>query len=281
MVKINCPCQKVLYRTVSLNSKHRSGGTNTHCTFKFRGRDGMKQITRFRIKNVQVPFSFYYINETNNKMYISSTTTANMLITVPPGNYDATDLIDVIIAQLNVLDAPIVWTGVYSAVTMKYTISISANTFIMNAIPSATGLGLFEIIGGTSESVSENSTLLVYTSTAVVNLTPRYIMLHSNILSPSNWYSDKPGLNGITGVDDNKDRTHVSKGNSLLKIPVNVSSNNIILFEQKLEERYPIQINILKKIDFYLTDQNGIELDLNNLNWSLTIEFWVNNPTLY
>lgn len=106
-------------------------------------------------------------------------------------------------------------------------------------------------------------------------MVPRYITVHSNKLSFQNWLSEHP--NKVSGSGSNA-KNEVGKDNVIMKVPVDVSSNNVVIYSSELEEKYEVQITLLKELDFYLEDQNGADLDLNGLNWSITLEVWQLNP---
>jgi len=139
-----CIKDRLLYKTVNLNSRHRHSGTNNKPLFKFRSKDTFKFLHSVRVKSIEIPFSWYHISSRYNSVEI---TAGNVFtVTIPVGNYNPTDLVTEIVTQCNAGDTVATWTGTYSAVTMKITLDRGAGTFTMNT--TVGDFGLFEIIGG-------------------------------------------------------------------------------------------------------------------------------------
>lgn len=211
-------------------------------------------LKAFRIVSVQIPFKFYPVNSTNNLIYFmegASPATA----TIPIGNYSASTLATAIVTAMNLVSPSLsTYTVTYNNTTDAFTFTISAGTFRFmfgtNSLNSASS-----IIGFTGDG-----TLL---STQVSNIAPILsgypaIYLRSNTLSghlPA-MYVQSNIISSVMAV-----------------IPLNVNFNNLILYNDQSDQFYDINVKILNKIDFQITDPSGNIIDLRGSPIYIEIEF--------
>ena len=79
-------------------------------------------LAAVKVLEVQIPFSFYTINSSNNTFTLTDTTPlTNAVITIPVGNYNTTTLISTLTTQLNAAGSGGVYSVTYSGTTGLFT----------------------------------------------------------------------------------------------------------------------------------------------------------------
>jgi len=146
---------------------------------------------------------------------------------------------------------------------MKITLNIASGTFTMNSTPPTNGLGLFEIIGGADNNTAESSTLLTWTSPNVVQMVPRCVLVNCPTLPLYNWASSNGDIKSI-------DKTRQSS--LLTQVPVTVPANDLINYQDNEAREIFAPRKKIQHIEFYLEDQDGLDLDLNGGNWTIVLE---------
>jgi hypothetical protein len=236
-----------------INSKDRKNPlTEITSNFTWSFNKNINRVSEILIKSVQIPFSFYVINSTNNYFIINSTT-----ITISNGNYTATSLILELINKINAgIGGNTVIT--YSSQTLKLTISNDNNIQIRAHNPGVTNSPLSKLLGFLVDSLS-NTTII---ADSAMNISgPNYISIDSQFLT-------RPIQNKTLYSDDNLQT-------SLLAVPVHTSFGDIITLEPNLPIRlnYKISINTSDIIDIKLLDEFGNIINLNGLDWAMQIIF--------
>jgi len=191
--------------------------------------------------NANIPFSFYSIDQYNNVLvYVINGTTSS--ITILPGNYNAIQLANYLNTYLS--------TGlscVYNSITNKYTFShITSDFSFTNASTCLKMLGF---------STNLTSSSKVLNSSFCVNLqTKQCICLLSNL---------------NTG---NISFCSMKCPNVLCSIPVSTQPNSNIVYVNQYSFRSNLFTNVINYINLKLVDQDMRSLDLNNINWTCTIQ---------
>jgi hypothetical protein len=197
-----------------------------------------------KVLHAEIPYSFYIINETNNKINLVIDL-INHFFTVPVGNYNAFTLLDI----LNTIDNKITFTLNNS--TGKY--SISSN-FTFSVLSTST---ILKIIGG-----ELNKT---YNGLAVNN---KYILnfpFAVNLLGTKNLYI-KCNL-----ILENL-QTKNSDNSTLKSIPVNVPPFGLILYNNNENIESLVKNSQIDNLNIEIVDDDDNLINMNNQDWSITIE---------
>ena len=199
----------------------------------------------------ELPYSFYNISSQVNNNIIRFTANGEPLpFTFPNKNYDVNELVKV----MN--DGNFPFTVSYDRFTMKLTFSNNTNfTNILNLSTSTANKVL-----GFAENASDITVLANQstTSTGVVDLaTVHSIFVKSN--SSSNMvFSTRQGFSS-----------------TIQKISVDVNSGGIIYLNQNDARQHTVLNSNIEFIELKLTDQNNNLLDFNDINYELSVGFFV------
>ena len=196
----------------------------------------------FSIVNCVIPYSFYNINSNNNVLNYKINS-VNYSLTIPIGNYSIINLVAYLNSQLTN------FTFAYNKIYNKITITNSINDFILNSSNFLTLIGF-----NNSNYISTNKTL---TSPNCININYiRCINLISNIIT----------------YNINTSKNLVNNNNIICSIPVNTSPNTLIQYQNTNNFRTNLFVNTLNKIVIKLVDNNNNIIDLNGLNFNLTVQ---------
>ena len=198
------------------------------------------------IKSAVIPYSFYNINNTNNKLNYLLNGIASS-ITLVNGNYNINTLKAHLIDLLGTN-----WSIVYITKTNKLEFTHALYDF--SFLSSST---CFELIGFI-DNVTYSSSSNFLSSTISVNL-----------FTIKNIYicSDNFILNNI-------DSNNHNKSNIICSVPVNSSMNSILFYKDKTKHLVH-KLSNLTNFKLTLTDEDGALIDLNNVNYSITIEITI------
>jgi hypothetical protein len=201
---------------------------------------------KLSLVNAQIPYSFYQINSTNNKLNvtINSVTTSYYLT---KGNYN----VNTFITMLDAIIAPN-FTTTYSAITNQFTFTNSVDNFSF----SDDLYSCFGILGFISETIY-TSVGFSLQSAYCFNLSP---LTRINI-----------GTSSI--ILKNSDSYNKSLCNTIATIPISTLPGGIIFYNNlnnfRINVTNPTQINDLN-IQIY--DDNRNLINFNNIDWSLTFQ---------
>lgn len=239
---------KVERVAVNIDSKDRISGTNEN--FEIKLSKSIERVKNIDIVSVEVPWTFYVLNSTNNVLSFTVGATPHS-ITVSPGNYDAITFVQLIQQLMNATASG--FSVAWSSTNYKITFS-NASSF--NIIYSTSTIS--SLIGLTADSGATTS----FTCQGVINLSgPNYIYIKSTVL-----------------VQPKVRLPFVSSDESTTLYKVQVSTGpGTTLIEKNL---FPIPIRYgtrqtIQQFDLRLTDSDGVTLDLNGQRWSMTIIFSV------
>lgn len=206
-----------------------------------------RKVNKVLVSNVEIPYSFYVFTSLNNVLSITQSTITEEIV-IPEGNYSAQDLATLITDLLNASFSNFSFD--FNVNTLKYTITNSTTPFVINSSSTiASHLGFINL---------PNILSLTETGTNVVNLSKgNYLFIKSNSLtSGMNW---SPLSNGLYS-------------SILVKVPINASSGGVISYMPTMPHRYDYTgSKNIDNIDFQLVDANGVLVDLNGLDWAISL----------
>ena len=202
------------------------------------------------LSQAEIPYSFYCISsDLNNNTLIYDT---DGTLTFPNQNYTPTELLSIMNSDT---DFNAIFTTTYNRFTNKITIT---NTSVETSIINWTSSNINKVLGFGSK-IADDTILADGTTISpdMVNLaTVHSIMVHSN-LSMANVLSTRSGNSTI-----------------LQKISIDVNAYNIIYLNSDDYRTNTItQQPIIDRITMKLTDQNNNLLNLNNLNYEMSVIF--------
>lgn len=190
----------------------------------------------FVINKVSLSNNFYQINQSNNKLIITYSST-DTTITITPGNYSDVELLAEIQTQLTAIAATL--NIALGSNTQLITISDTGSTVFGIKLSQST---LNRSLGYGNTDLTGAST---YTATNYFNNSWPFITLHSNNLTSDfthNYMSD-------------------GRSNLIEVIPL-PSKGDYIFYEPSLEYKYPFIVQgSFVQFDFYFRDPNGYYVD--------------------
>ena len=203
------------------------------------------------VVHANIPYSFYNINVLNNTLvYLISNVLTS--ITIPIGNYTASTLLQ----QLTLL-LPNTFTITYNSKQNTYTFTNTSNQFTF-VYSSTIGFSTcFGLLGFTnvSQASTANGTIQTLTSNSLINLAPvRCICIYTTLHTGS--------ISTLAPLNQN----------ILCSIPVSTAPFTMISYKSTDKYRVNLNTNVFNNIIIKLTDQECNTLNLNNINWSLTLQ---------
>jgi hypothetical protein len=196
----------------------------------------------FSIVNCTIPYSFYNIN-LNNNILNYKINNINYTLIIPIGNYSINNLVSYLNSQLPN------FTITYSKIFNKITFTNSLNDFILNAS------NFLLLIGFNNSNYISTSRTLISPNCININYV-RCINLISNIIT----------------YNVNTSKNLVNNNNIICSIPVNTPANTLIQYLNTNNFRTNLFVNTLNKIVIKLVDNNNNIIDLNGLNFNLTVQ---------
>jgi hypothetical protein len=202
------------------------------------------------VKNAVIPFSFYNVNINNNKLELILSD-IHYSLSFEVGNYN----VNTLITEISKLLGPN-WTITYIAKQNKFAFAHSYSEFTFKS--SAT---CFEILGFPI-GLDESGTPLNHESTTKVLLSPIGINLFTikNIYVTSNNF-----------ILNNIDSNNHNKSNIICSIPVNGVPNSVLFYEDNTKHLVH-NIDNLTSLNIIMTDEDGNEIDFNQIHYSITLE---------
>ena len=211
------------------------------------GEDEDIQYIECCLEDLQLPVSWYLINDTNNILHYVYNN-INYTITLIKGNYNGTTLITEFkkLFLQNTLVADIVLSQISGLLTFKFENPISNIQFNYNLSKN-----LMDLLGFTA---STNG--VAFTCEKPMNLLGiMKINICSNSLSNTGSFSSNKLLNN----------------NIINTISVNVPSYHQISYNNKVSHYQRLKSKILNSIDIQLLDDKNQFIEMNDINWSMTI----------
>lgn len=195
------------------------------------------------LQNASIPYSFYSITSEDNTFSWGVVAGTVFEYTVPPGNYNVTNLVALLQSQMGSA-----YTLTYSSITAKITITHTTNEFIIYA-------GSFNHVIGFSKSTNTTSSSRTLISRDCVNL---------NQIRALNIEVNFPTYNVNIAQPYNQ--------NILATIPVGVSPFSIITYENTNNYRTNLYVNKLDEIQIRIIDNNGLLVDMNGINYQMCLQ---------
>lgn len=232
---------------INLNSKFARryiGNSRSNCIFELPNLTIPNQHhIHVSVINAIIPFSFYNINSDVNTLTYTIDGTSTYTINVPQGNYNSNQLAMFLKQQMANFNVA------YDAITNKYTFTYSGSLdFSLDNSSS-----ILQVMGFT-QGVHHSSSYTL-TSNKCANV-QRIQCIHVQ-------------SNFLTGNINSSD---IYKQNTLCTIPVNTPPNSNIVYYNDNKFSTNLYSNILNDIEIKLVDQDNGLLDLNGLDWSLTLQ---------
>lgn len=197
----------------------------------------------------EIPSSFYNVSaDVKNDTIIYNT---NSTFTLPNKNYDIHELIRVITADTN-----FPFSAVYDRFTMKITLTnTSGSTQVINWSNSNSN----KVLGWDSTSVDE-SILSGATTTSpnVVDLATIHSLFVKSNVSSNMVFSTRKGFS-----------------QTIQKVSVDVNSGQIIYLNQNDSRQHTVLNSNVDAMDIRITDQNDNLVNFNDINYELTIGFFI------
>jgi len=232
--------------------------------FKIGGKRPLQNIAAIKILEVQVPFTFYIFNTTNNTFLLNETGQSPVTVTIPVGNYSITQFQTVLAtaltsASLNThtysvsYDSPTqkitIWNNVLVTSTFSVTMGTAGDTDGDENSP-AQALGFPP---GTTLT-SGFSAVLVGSNRGNFITSPFAIM----ITGPNYLYANSNRVGNLTDLYLPQGAINLGRGNGgpqMAKIPVNGQPGDIIFWQDPDPEKWFDLENLpsLTEIDFYFT----------------------------
>ena len=215
-------------------------------------KQNQNQDIHLQLSSCEIPNSFYNIstNLNNYRLFVNG---ASSLI-LESQHFDIYELIDAINNDVNFN-----FTATFNEQKNKITLTTTSGTQTIN-FSSDESEKLARVLGFNSTDKVVTSSI---TSDFCVNLnTIHSIFVHTN-LSIGNVLST----------------TTKNYTNILQKIPVNTSYGDVINYNPYLSSQFSTVLNIneINSIELTLRDQNGILLDLNNVNYEISLLFEIHD----
>jgi len=194
------------------------------------------------VQYASIPYSFYNINTINNVL-IYTLNLVNYTVTITPGNYNITQLVTFLKSNMSG------FTISYNSITNKMTFSHSTYNFTFLSTSTC------QEILGFKTNTNYTSTTLSLISLNCVSLIPiKCINIVSNLLTY------------------NINKSNPNNQSILCCMPITTQPNSIIEYKNNNNFRSNLFINQISNITIKLTDQNNNILNLNGLDFFLTIQ---------
>ena len=232
-------------------------------------------LAAIKILEVQIPFSFYIFNSSNNTFLLTDTYVTNAVVTIPVGNYNSTTLAAQLAASLMSASPAVTYTVTFSGSssqpnTGKFTISNNTgSTSVFSLIFGTTGdLGLTNprLFLGFPAGTTTSGTNQVLNAPYAANIAgPNYLYLNSRTFGTT-ISTVLPGGAVSLGAG--------SIGPQIAKIPINVQPGGVIYWMDVDPQKWFSLENLplLTQFDMYITIGNNATptvTSLNGLNFSV------------
>lgn len=207
--------------------------------------------TRLSVVDAQIPYSWYLINNHNNKFYLTIND-VQTLITFPIGNYNVNTFINQWYISVG---NNTIWNITFNSITNKFTFTnLQSQSFSFSDLGLESN-SIFPIIGFLKSSInSSNSSIL--TSTYFVNF----------------FGITKVNLKTSTFNLKNIDSKNKGKSRTISSIPVNTISNGIIYYMNTTQYKSSFRNNELSSITIEFQDDFKNYIDFNNCDWTVTLQ---------
>ena len=273
------------FKKVYIDSYYRVSGTSSDFTIDLPETVQLEENMLCQIHEVSIPHSWYSINETNNNLYFMHQVIPPAVpngityrkITVPEGNYTASDLAQTIEVALNLRvdtgDRPNTYSIHYNCSTNKFTISSNYATVIFVVLTDGEVAPVANVF---SDPVDVNS--LNSINRVMGNTTPAFDAYTNVAPYTSNFIDLVPFKNLYLHCNEisNFNQLTVAGNSSIVKkIPVNVPYLSIINDNELSSVDYiDVSNKMLRRLNFRLTNHFNQVVNLNDVDVSFTLTFF-------
>jgi hypothetical protein len=219
-------------------------GSNSNVTFLLPVMDIPPEYTIYlSIQSASIPVSFYNINNTNNTLQYTLSGGEIQTVTLTVGNYNVYTLRTLLNTALTG------FTTTYSTITNKYTFTHATTNFTFHDTSTC-----FDLLGFTY--IDQLSASLILTSNRCVDLAPlKAFSICSNLKT-----------NNIT-------KTSPNEGKILCQVPITKGFGGVESYINVNNFRSNLFTNILTQLDITIGDQDCYSIDLNGVDWAMTLQF--------
>ena len=190
-----------------------------------------------------IPFSFYNINDNNNKLIYSFDGSTMYNITIPIGNYNINDLVKYLKSVMTN------FTITYNNLQNKITFEHINNNFMFMSLSTC-----LSVIGFNNESTIISTNKILKSINCVDLYIIKTIQVNSNLIT----------------YNINK----LQKNNYciLCTIPISSQPFSLIEYINRTNFRTNLFVNRISRIKIKLTDENGNLINLNGCNYVMTLQ---------
>jgi hypothetical protein len=272
--------------TISNDNTSEQSGVNPQNWARFLiGGDGpISNAVAFKVLEAQIPFTYYVFNTLNNHFYMTEVGGTQVSVTIPVGNYTASDMMTSALG-LNILPNALnaasimgnTWTVTYNPHTYKFTFIASTTDYLFTF---GVGYGTSQqpnsgnsnprLYIGFPPGITSSTSKIIEAPNAVALSGPDYLYLNSSKIGPQiHGYLPQGAVNLNGGVS----------GPQIAKIPVNVNPGETIYWQDPSPMMwFFLDSDVsMTSIDLYLSlgnlgNPNGVRaLDLNGRSFSVKI----------
>lgn len=244
--------------TILINSKNRTSGTSHK--FAIGLKNGITYVDSFAIGAIKIPKSYYNVTSLNNRFrFVDSTATTHDL-TLAAGNYDITQLITWLSVNMNIVSTDTYHFNL-NQLTNKLDVSTAAGSWsldftIDNNMSVLLGFDN-QIYESSVNSIGEQGITAV--NSPSLDRTDRIHIICNEIHRDNYHFNDTLGF-----------------GNILDTVIDNAPFGGYVTKEQDFNIFYNLpSVNFISSMYFRLVDDNGNDLDLNGLDWTIEIHIRV------
>jgi hypothetical protein len=256
---------------IFVNSSQRQSGTNGNYTFSLYQPIKLKnQNNSFyvRIGSAELPYTFQLITSANNVITFNKTrgsTTTSVSITIPPGNYNANNILSTITGLLQAVipETTIIWACAYNKTTGLMTFGFFPSDLITTLLQftscSNVMLGCLGFAVLPSSTFGYTGVPLTLTSTQNVNLS------QINAL-----YIRSENIKQIQNFESIVVKQDIS--DILAKVQISVLPGNYIIWINPTDLSVKVNNKYFDMINLYIsTNLSYDDVSFNGLNWSCRI----------
>lgn len=258
---------------MSISSGDKSTGSATGGTCTFDVTNGcLADVVAWRVKDVSVPKSFYNVESSTLKkwdirLFFIGNVSGAFTLTIPQGIYSITQLLAAIDAQFLAV-AGTTTVSTLDAATQRIRITVTGGVNATIQInPAGAGVNVYGLnrLGFYTQVALAAS---VTADTGYVLILPQALLLQSSTLASFRNMATSPRSGtGSTPA--------INKSNLIYRVYINTVNSQGYLTAVIPTQWYQYQVTSLTKLEFTLTDDEGYDVDLQNQNWSCTLEFLV------
>lgn len=228
-----------------------------------------------QIVSVEIPYSWFQVNSTNNSLQIAYTVNggATSLYTmyIAPGNYNVNSLILNYSAQMEAILPARTWTHnmSYNADNNKITFGIkNANAY--SSVVIAVNFPANNFLARMFGCLQSSNIVYGYASSTYQNVSGSQ---NCNVNPVSSIYIRSSNLRQVKNQENMVAGYKADTSDILCKLQIYTPAKSWIFYNGELGLTARIVNPVIDKIDIYLSDNYSFNLDLNNNDWTFRITF--------